>query len=86
MYSLIVAGQPMVPFMLMITEGLEAKQVEQVTCFYPGLVGTMKEIFSKYDINSITVYGARTYMTHIYDVIVKNFPNRKVKLACAGEE
>ena len=86
MYSLIVAGQPMVPFVLMITEGLEAKQVEQVTCFYPGLVVTMKEIFSKYDINSVTVYGARTYMTHIYDVIVKNFPSREVKLACAGEE
>ena len=86
MYSLLIAAQPTVPLILMVTEGKDAKQIDNEKCFYPALIERVRAKISEYDIESITVYGPRTYVTHITGDIKKAFPNENIKLAYAGEE
>lgn len=84
--NLLIAAQPTVPLILMVTEGEDAKQIDNEKCFYPALIERVRAKISEYDIESITVYGPRTYVTHIGDDIERAFPNENVKLAFAGEE
>lgn len=84
--NLLIAAQPTVPLILMVTEGEDAKQIDNEKCFYPALIEKVRAKISNYDIESITVYGPRTYVTHIGDDIKRNFESKEVKLAFAGKE
>lgn len=95
MYSLLIAAQPTVPIILMVTKGDDAKQVDSEKCFYPALVEKVEAKISEFDIDSITIYGPRTYITHIGDNLKQalaakgdkqNFLSENIKLAYAGEE
>ncbi len=84
--NLLIAAQPTAPLILMVTEGEDAKQIDNEKCFYPALIERVRAKISDYDIESITVYGPRTYVAHIAGDIKEAFPNENVKLAFAGEE
>ncbi len=84
--NLLIAAQPTVPLILMVTGGEDAKQIDNEKCFYPALIERVRAKMTQYDIESVTVYGPRTYVIHIGDDIKRAFPNENVKLAFAGEE
>lgn len=95
MYSLLIAAQPTVPIVLMVTEGDDAKQVDSEKCFYPALIERVETKISEFNIDGITVYGPRTYITHIEDSLKQalagkgdkqNFLSENIKLAYAREE
>lgn len=95
MYSLLIAAQPTVPLILMVTEGDDAKQVDSEKCFYPALVEKVEAKISEFNVGSITIYGPRTYITHIGDSLRQAFAakdnkqkslSENIKLAYAGEE
>lgn len=85
-YNLLIAAQPTVPLILMVTEGEYAAQVDSRKCFYPAMIDRVRELIDEYHIRNITVYGPRTYIAHIGDEISKTFADTNVKLAFAGEE
>lgn len=86
MYNLMIAAYPTSSIRLMVTEGVEAKEIDSVLCFFPQLIVNVRDMLRKYDIQDITVYGPRTYITHVGNHLNNVLKDKNIKLAFAGEE
>lgn len=85
MFDLTIAAYPTTPLVLMVTEGQEAREVDGRKCFFPDMTDSVREMLDEYDIETITVYGPRTYAAHVASTLNKKFPDTIVSAEFAGE-
>ncbi len=86
MYNLLAVAYPTSPISLVVTQGEDAQEVDRTQCFYAGIVDSVKDVLGRYDIDNITVYGPRTYVSHVAKGLTMNFPDKTINLAFAGKE